>query len=461
MTQQTRRDFLTITLPAAATVASGLAACGGAGGGSDAGPTLPPVVTPDPVPPTPDGYKALVAVFLYGGNDAYNTLVPSEGSAYGAYSRARLGLALPASRLLDFGVADNGVRFGAHPALTELQTLFRQGKTAVLANVGPLAAPIADGQVRNGGSLLPPRLFSHNDQSEQWQKTAAASLESVGWAGRAADLLAQTLPDQRLPIGITYNGSNLLQTGRRQIGFSLSSSGPVEAAFLRRSPAVRTLYAEMLAASQPHLFVREYANGQLRGQDYNARLATALIGAPASTVVFPNDRLGQQLAAVAKLISVRASLGVKRQIFFVGLGGFDTHSDQLNRHQTLLRSLSQNLAAFYSATESMGLAGSVTSFTASDFGRSLTVNGDGTDHGWSSHQLIVGGAVRGGRFYGQMPDLVPGAARDYTGGRFAPTSSVDQYGSTLLQWFGIPASEMASVFPNIGRFASSNLGFLG
>lgn len=463
MTQQTRRDFLTITLPAAATLASGLSACGGGGGAtaSGPGPVTPPVVPPDPVPPTPDGYKALVAIYLYGGNDAYNTLMPSEGSAYGEYARARLGLALPQSQLLDLGTADNGLRFGAHPALSEVQALFRQNKVAVLANVGPLVAPIADGQVRNAGTLLPPRLFSHNDQSEQWQRTAAASLESVGWAGRAADLLAQTLPEQRLPIGITYAGTNLLQTGRGQIGFSLSTGGPVEAAFLRKGEAVRSLYAEMLQASQQHLFVREYASGQLRGQDYNARLAAALVGAPAAAVSFPGDRLGQQLAAVAKLISVRASLGVKRQIFFVGLGGFDTHADQLSRHRTLLRSLSQNLDAFYRATELMGLAGSVTTFTASDFGRSLTVNGDGTDHGWSSHQLIVGGAVHGGRFYGRMPDLVPGASRDYAGGRFAPTTSVDQYGSTLLQWFGIPASEMAAVFPNISRFASSNLGFMG
>ena len=458
MSQQTRRDFLTITLPTAITVASGLSACGG---GSGASASLPPAPPPDPVPPTPDGYKALVAIYLYGGNDAYNSFVPSDGSAYGSYARARLGLALPQSQLLDLATADNGVRFGAHPALSEIQALFAQNKAAVLANVGPLAAPIADGQVRNPGSLLPPRLFSHNDQSEQWQNTTAASLESVGWAGRAADLLAQTLPDQRLPIGITYNGSNLLQTGRRQIGFALSSSGPVEAAFLRQGPATRSLYADMLAAPQSHLFVSEYASGQRRGQDYNARIADALIGAPASPVVFPNDRLGQQLAAVARLISVRTSLAVKRQVFFVGLGGFDTHSDQLDRHQALLRSLSRNLAAFYRATEALGVAGSVTSFTASDFGRSLTVNGDGTDHGWGSHQLIVGGAVRGGRFYGQMPELVPGSIRDYGGGRFAPTSSVDQYASTLLQWFGIPASEMAAVFPNIGRFASSNLGFMG
>lgn len=462
MTKQTRRDFLTITLPAAA-VAGGLAACGGGGGGAADGssPVPPPVIPPDPVPPTPEGYKALVAIFLFGGNDAYNSFVPSEGSAYSEYAKARLGLALPQSQLLDLGSADNGVRFGAHPALTELQALYRQNRIALLANVGPLAAPIADGQVRSAGTLLPPRLFSHNDQSDQWQKTAAGSLESVGWAGRAADLLAQTLPGQQLPIGITYNGSNLLQVGRSQVGFSLNTSGPVEAAFLRGNLATRALYDQLLAMPQEHLFAREYASGQQRGQIYNARMGSALAGAPASTVSFANDRLGQQLAAVAKLISVRASLGVKRQIFFVGLGGFDTHADQLSRHQGLLRSLSQNLDSFYRATEAMGLAGNVTSFTVSDFGRSLTVNGDGTDHGWGSHQLIMGGAVRGGRFYGQMPDLVPRSSRDYAGGRFAPTSSVDQYGSTLLQWFGIPAGEMSAVFPNIGRFATANLGFLG
>ena len=465
MTQQTRRDFLTITLPAGAALATGLAACGGSTGGAAGGitsaPLAPPATfPPDPVLPAPDGYKALVAIFLYGGNDAYNTIAPTEGSAYSEYAKARQGLALSQAQLLDLGAADNGVRFGAHPALSDFQSLFQKGKAAVLANVGPLAAPIANGQVRASDTLLPPRLFSHNDQSDQWQKTTVASLEAVGWAGRAADLLAQTLPDQRLPIGISFTGSNLLQVGRSQIGFSLNTGGAVEPSFLRRSSAIRELYAEMLATQQEHLFLREYAAGQIRGQDYNSRIAAALADAPGAAVTFPADRLGQQLAAVAKLISVRARLGVKRQIFSVGIGGFDTHADQLGRHQTLLQSLSQNLEAFHRATELMGVSGNVTSFTASDFGRSLTVNGDGTDHGWSSHQLIVGGAVRGGQIYGEMPDLVPGGARDYRGGRFAPTSSVDQYASTLLQWFGVPAAEMSAVLPNIGRFASGNLGFL-
>ena len=457
MSQQTRRDFLLHTLPAFATGA-GLIACGG---GGSAGEGTTPAPTPvDPVPPTPEGYKALVAIFLFGGNDAYNMILPASGSAYRDYAKARLDLALPQSQLLALGAADNGVPFAAHPAMSEFQSLYARGRATVLANVGPLVAPIADGQVRSAASLRPPRLFSHNDQSDQWQKASAAGLESVGWAGRAADLLAPTLAQQVLPIGISYAGSNLLQVGSSQVGFALGSGGAVEASFLRQNPALRPLYAEMLAASQPHLFAQEYASGQQRGLNYNALIASALASAPASAVSFPGDRLGQQLAAVAKLISVRAKLGVQRQIFFVSLGGFDTHSDQLARHQKLLRSLSQNLDAFYRATEAMGLAGNVTSFTASDFGRSLSVNGDGTDHGWGSHQLIVGGAVRGGRFHGQMPELVPGASRDYAGGRFAPSTSVDEYGSTLLRWFGIPAGEMAAVFPNIGRFGRPDLGFL-
>lgn len=456
MSKQTRRDFLTITLPAAATLAGGLAACGGDSGGAEV--VVPPATPPDPVPPTPEDYKALVAIFLLGGNDAYNTFVPSEGSPYNEYSKVRQELALPQTQLLELGLANNGVRFGAHPALTEIQALYRRNRVAMLANTGPLVAPLADAQVHTG--LVPPRLFSHNDQRDQWQKTAAGSLESLGWAGRAADLLAQTLPGQQLPIGISYNGANLLQVGRSQVGFSLNTGGPVEADFLRASLATRSLYDQLLAAPQAHLFAREYASGQQRGQIYNARMAGALAGAPVSTVSFANDRLGQQLAAVAKLISVRANLGVKRQIFYVGMGGFDTHADQLDRHHGLLRSLSQNLDSFYRATEALGLAGNVTTFTVSDFGRSLTINGDGTDHGWGSHHLIMGGAVRGGRFYGQMPDLALGASRDYAGGRFAPTTSVDEYGSTLLRWFGIPASEMAAVFPNIGRFATPDLGFL-
>lgn len=421
---------------------------------------MPPPVNTDPIPPVPDGYKALVAIFLHGGNDAFNMVVPTDATPYSEYAKARLDLAIPKAQLLALGAADNGLSFGAHPAMTELQTLYQQGRAAVLANVGTLEGPIADGSVRLASTELPPRLFSHNDQQDQWQKTAAGSLENVGWVGRAADLLAPTLPNQVLPVGITYAGANLLQVGRSQVGLAVNPGGAVDAAFLRRSSAMRELYAELLAADHPHLFVDEYSRAKQRGISYNSLIAAALATAPAPTVTFPTDFLGQQLAAVAKLISVRTQLKVKRQVFYVALGGFDTHADQLDRQRPLLRSLSQNLEAFYRATEAMGLAGSVTTFTASDFGRSLTVNGDGTDHGWGTHQLIVGGAVQGGRFHGRMPDLVPNSVRDYTGGRFAPTTSVDEYGSTLLRWFGIPAADMAAVFPNIGRFNTRDLGFL-
>lgn len=457
MSSQTRRDFLTITLPAAA-----LAACGGGAQVPSPAPTPdPPPGPPDPVPPTPDGYKALVAIFLFGGNDAYNSIVPADSALHAAYARVRQEVAIPREQLLDLGLAGDGARYGAHPALAEFQALYGRGHAAIVGDVGPLVAPLADGRIRSAGNLLPPRLFSHNDQSDQWQQTAAASLEQIGWAGRAADLLAPTLPEQALPIGVTLGGANLLQTGRNQVGFALNPGGPVQAPFHRRGTVLHELYPELLAAAHPHLFVQEYARGQLRGLDYNQRIAEALTGAPAVSVSFPDDRLGQQLAAVARMIAVRAPLGVQRQIFFVGLGGFDTHADQLPRHHDLLRSLSQGLDSFYRATELLGVAGSVTSFTVSDFGRSLSVNGDGTDHGWSSHQLIVGGAVRGGRFYGGMPELAQGSARDFTGGRFAPTTAVDQYGATLLRWFGIPASDLGAVFPNLGRFASPDLGLFG
>lgn len=183
--------------------------------------------------------------------------------------------------------------------------------------------------------------------------------------------------------------------------------------------------------------------------------------APDLPVAFPDDNLGRQLSAVAKMMSVRSTLQLQRQVYVVSMGGFDTHSDQLARHDSLLRSLSDNLAAFYQATEAMGIAGNVTSFTISDFGRSLTVNGDGTDHGWGSHQLVVGGQVQGQQFYGYMPDLAPGSARDYgNSGRFAPGVSVDQYGATLLEWLGVASGDLSAVFPNLDRFERRNLGFL-
>ena len=421
---------------------------GGGGGGGDAAPS------------SDDGYKALVAIALHGGNDAYNMIVPRESAAYSDYASARQGLALPRGDLLALGEADNGVAFGAHPQMNGLQSLFQQGRAAVLANVGTLAEPSSVSQLKNGVIAAPPRLFSHNDQSDQWQKTSVASLEAVGWAGRAADLLAPEYRTQTLPIGLSYSGANLLQVGRTQTGLSISTSGPQSLSFLRRNPALDSVYEALLANGHEHLFAREYARGHANGLAFNAQIAAALETVEAPQVSFPADRLGAQLKAVAQLIAAREALGVKRQIFLVGLGGFDTHADQLSRHASLMNSLSTNLEAFYNATEALGVAGSVTSFTISDFGRSLSVNGDGTDHGWSSHQLIVGGGVQGGRFYGSMPELALSAERDYGGGRFVPTTAVDQYGASLLRWFGVPASSMESVFPNIARFESADLGFM-
>lgn len=415
------------------------------------------------VPTDPSGFKALVAIILFGGNDAFNMVVPSARDAYQVYADARLELALPRSALLSLGAADNGVPFGLHPAMGSLQSLYRAGHAAVVSNVGTLVEPIADGQVRSGAFTLPPRLMSHNDQQDQWQKTAAASLEAIGWAGRAADLLTPGLATQVLPIGISYAGSQMLQTGRQQTGFALRSSGPVEASFLRNNDAVRAQYDALLqsAAEDDHLFVQAYAKGHQRGLLYNDLIAAALEVAPDLPVAFPDDNLGRQLSAVAKMMSVRSTLQLQRQVYVVSMGGFDTHSDQLARHDSLLRSLSDNLAAFYQATEAMGIAGNVTSFTISDFGRSLTVNGDGTDHGWGSHQLVVGGQVQGQQFYGYMPDLAPGSARDYgNSGRFAPGVSVDQYGATLLEWLGVASGDLSAVFPNLDRFERRNLGFL-
>lgn len=451
MSRISRRHFL--IQGGTAVAGLGLGGCGSSSPQSTAG-------GGDTVDPSSDGYKALVAIVLYGGNDAYNMIVPQDASAHADYAAARQGLTLPRGALLSLGAADNGVAFGAHPQLDGFQSLYRQGRGAVLANVGTLAEPATLSDLRAGRAVPPPRLFSHNDQSEQWQKTAVGELEAVGWAGRAADLLAPRYSTQTLPVGLSYSGANLLQVGRTQTGLSISTSGPKALNFLRRNPALGEAYETLLAAGHEHLFVREYARGHADGLAYNGQIADALATVAMPTIAFPGDRLGAQLAAVAQMIAAREALGVKRQIFVVGMGGFDTHADQLTRHASLMRSLGDNLQAFYQATEALGVAGSVTSFTISDFGRSLSVNGDGTDHGWSSHQLVVGGAVQGGRFYGAMPDLALGGERDYGGGRFVPTTAVEQYGASLLRWFGVPSGELSAVFPNLARFETADLGLL-
>jgi uncharacterized protein (DUF1501 family) len=414
-------------------------------------------------------YKALVCVFLYGGNDANNMVVPRD-NGYTAYAAARGPLALPKASLLSINpLQGDGRLWGLHPNLPKLGSLFNQGRAALVANVGPLVAPVSKVAYDNGTALLPPQLFSHSDQTLHWQTGIPDQAPRTGWGGRIADMVECMNGAHDISMSISLDGSNTFQVGNLVTQYQVSSGGTIDLDGYElptdswgtnhpTSVAVRRL----LAKSYGNLLQGGYRTVLQRALDSNALLSAALAAeTPAIATVFPPDSyLSDQLKMVARLIHVRSALGLKRQIFFCAAGGYDTHGDQLTPHADLLGELDGSLGAFYAALTEIGMQDSVTTFTASDFGRTLVPNGDGSDHGWGSHHWVLGGRVVGNRIYGGMPTLAVDGPNDSGDGRWIPTTSVDEYSATLAKWFGVSASDMATVFPNLGRFQNNNINFM-
>lgn len=421
-------------------------------------------------------YKALVCIFLNGGNDASNLIVPYD-SGYAGYASARSVLALPQSNLLPLSPrTSDGRAWALHPGLSDLHSLFGAGRMALLANVGTLVEPTTKAQYEARSVRLPPQLFSHNDQQVQWQSSVPDQPFKTGWGGRTADLLNSLNTNNAVSMSVTLNGFNHLQVGQSvsQLAINPASDaapkgGPV--VFSNTTGANNATRYEaqkaLFGGEQANLFATAFGSLSQDAVGTSELLGTALASSPTLATAFPVTPLGSQLKAIAHLISISASLGLRRQVFFARIGGWDTHADQVDQvnrtlgaHADLLRQVSEAMSAFYQATIELGCAGSVTAFTASDFGRTYSSNGDGSDHGWGSHHLVVGGAVKGGDIYGTMPTLAVGGPDDVNRGRWIPTTSVDEYGATLATWFGVSATNLSIAFPNIGRFAKPNLGFL-
>jgi uncharacterized protein (DUF1501 family) len=408
-------------------------------------------------------YKALVCVFLFGGNDSWSMVVPRSVAEYDVYAASRRNLAIARDTLLPIAPLGGG-DFGMHPSMPGLAGLFESGRCAVVPNVGPLIEPLTRDQYFSKSRQVPPQLFSHNDQQTQWHTLRGRVQSRTGWAGRIADTLAAELAGQQLATNVSLSGATLFQAGTTATPYVLGESGPQ--AFKAFGTTVaqaarRGSFERIMGLDQPSVYGRAYADKNRDAVAQADRVNAALAAAPVPVTPFPaNSTLATQLKTVARMIAARDALGMSRQIFFVSAGGFDTHSGQLEDQPGLLSDVSASLAAFHAATVELGVSANVTTFTQSDFGRSLTSNGNGSDHAWGGVQCVIGDAVRGRQFYGEYPLLQIGGTSDVGGGRLIPGVSSDQYVATLARWFGIADSQLPAIAPSIGNFALRDLGFM-
>lgn len=426
---------------------------------------------------TATDYKALVCVFLFGGNDYANTVVTYDTPSWTTYRGIRsagpgpAGLAIERSALAPTllnpaSALAGGRQYALHPAMTGLAGLFNSGRAAVLLNVGPLVQPTTKAgffSADRARNPLPPQLLSHNDQQSVWQAQDAEGA-TVGWGGAIADL-ALANNRQSLFTGISAAGNGVFLSGRNALQYQLSTAGAIAIRAARdgiygaQAPArAAAAFTELLTRQRTHVLQNEYARVTRRAIDAEREITSALAGVNLATPFPTGNALADQLKVVARVIGARNTLGTKRQVFLVALGGFDLHDNLIENQPVLLGKLSAAMTAFHAATVEMGVASQVTAFTASDFGRTLTSNGNGTDHGWGNHHLVVGGAVRGQAFYGAPPPVSvgnTGAESDqwHIGqGRLIPSTSVDQYAATLARWFGVGDAELNAILPNLGNF---------
>jgi uncharacterized protein (DUF1501 family) len=408
----------------------------------------------------------LICVFLYGGNDATNTFLPNSGPAYAAYLDARGPLALQQSQLLPVS-ALSGQSFGFNASAPQFAQLFNSQRLAAVVNVGTLIKPITKDEYVRHAAPVPMNLFSHSDQQLQWQNVNFSSGYSTGWGGRAVEHLAAYNAGRRVPAMLSVAGNQLFCVGQsREMAATLvpgaepglSGTTSTNAGMLARLQALKNL----LALDSGATLVQRAAATTSEGIRQADVLKAALASQPSLQTPFPATELGKQLKQIAEVVRVRQELGINRQIFFCSLGGFDTHIGQNGQHGQLLAQVSAAVKAFYDATVELGVDRQVTTFTHSEFGRSLQPTTSlGTDHAWGGHHFVIGGAVKGGQVYGTYPLLELGGPDDATGrGALIPTTSVDQYVATLATWLGVPQAQIGTMLPNLANFATKNLGFL-
>ena len=405
---------------------------------------------------TMDDYKALVCVYLGGGNDSFNMLVPSDTDRYNQYAATRLDLAIPQSDLLPINAlgTPSGETYGLNPRMPELQSLFNSGKAAFVANCGVLFEPMTL-ENYNRAINRPTGLFSHSHQTLRWQTSLALNdPQSVGWAGRLADIIATNNTNQALSMNVSLSGTNTFQTGNQTQTYTIKPTG--NGSELINGITSNSIYENLkretldnlLDVQQQNIFRKAYQETVIGSKNSSLQFDAAVAGVQLNTA-FPNNSFGNNLRMTARTIGARDSLQFRNQTFFLGYGGWDTHGGTNNG---LLGGLDAGVGAFQAAMEELGVSENVTLFIMSDFGRKLVPNNSGTDHAWGGNVFAVGGAVNGQRIYGDYPELALNSEFDAGGGRLIPTTSTDQYYAELALWFGASPSDLPYVLPNINNF---------
>ncbi|MCQ8896861.1 DUF1501 domain-containing protein [Limnobacter humi] len=403
-------------------------------------------------------YKALVCVFLHGGNDHANTLIPVDNVFYSKYQSIRPSVAIAQDALSSTTLNPSqslpgGMRLALAPQMQALMPLFQMGRLGIQLNVGPLIEPTNLDTYTKRTVRLPPKLFSHNDQSSLWQSNMAEG-GIAGWGGKMGDLMLSTNGGSSFTC-ISVSGNAVFLSGEKAISYQITPNGSIPIGPLDNissSKACGQLLQKLITSGSSN-YLEAYLNTVTsRSIAASGVFAGAFNPVNISTAFESGSSLASQLKAVARTIAGRATLGVKRQVFFVSLGGFDTHDNLKATHPELLRKLANALASFYEATVELGVADQVTTFTASDFGRTLATNGDGSDHGWGGHHFVLGGAVNGGGFYGQAADISRKDEQNIDGGRLIPTTSVDHMIANIAQWFGVSSDIIPLLAPHLKNF---------
>jgi uncharacterized protein (DUF1501 family) len=412
-------------------------------------------------------YRALVCVFLFGGNDANNTVIPISTSknSYTDYSGVRRQVALSQSAILPIQAGSD--TYGLHPALVDMQSIYQSGKLAIVTNVGTLAVPMSKTEYLAKTKKIPDNLFSHADQQGEAQTLTMNGSSATGWGGRVADLIGplyntpsagSTLP---FPAAISVAGNNIFSNGASSAPAMVTTSGATGLSNFPATPNARTTAFQNLLSFDNGLKLVQSANGITQSGMNDAKVLNAALASSTFNPTFPNTSIANQLKMVARVINVHTDVGAQRQIFFVSVGGYDNHDLLLNSQNTNLSQLNAALGAFFTSLQSISMDANVTTFVESDFSRTCQPNGsNGSDHAWGSHLMVMGGSVKGG-VYGTFPTLALNGSDDVTGrGVYLPTTSLDQYGATLAKWFGVPPANLPSIFPNLSNFTTQDLGFL-